>query len=360
MIALNKRTVLSLAVGIIFSAVALYFTFVNVPLSDLFDYMKEINYWWVIPSLLIAFLSYILRIWRWQIILHPVKKSGFWSVFHPMVIGFMLNCVFPGRVGEIARPAIYHKRENVEFTKVLATAGIERVFDALILLVFFMYILATVPMDPSISISFAGYHLTPGVLDGIWKMSMKISILLVAAVLFISIPFTRNLFNRAVLRSPDLLFFAQEPLRDRLRNGICRKITHIMDNFAVGFDIVKKPGILIMSLILSFVLWWLLGLSVYVLTFGYPGINVTFLEAFAMEIILCFFIMLPSVPGYWGLWEAGGVFALSMFGIATKEAAGFTLTYHFFHLIPVIIIGIVSALIIGIKFVKEAEEKPYD
>ena len=27
-------------------------------------------------------------------------------------------------------------------------------------------------------------------------------------------------------------------------------------------------------------------------------------------IIICFFIALPSVPGYWGIWEAGGVFAL--------------------------------------------------
>ncbi|HQA71277.1 MAG TPA: lysylphosphatidylglycerol synthase transmembrane domain-containing protein, partial [Deltaproteobacteria bacterium] len=120
MITLNKKTIFSLIAGIVFSGAALYLTFVNIPLRELIDYLKVINYWWVIPSLLVAFLSYVLRVWRWQLILLPVKKTGFWSAFHPVMIGFMMSSVFPGRVGEIARPAVFYKKENVEFSKVLA------------------------------------------------------------------------------------------------------------------------------------------------------------------------------------------------------------------------------------------------
>jgi len=65
--------------------------------------------------------------------------------------------------------------------------------------------------------------------------------------------------------------------------------------------------------------------------------------------------MLPSVPGFWGLWEAGGVFGLMIFGIQAKEAAGLTLTYHFIHVIPVIIIGIVSAMIIGVNIIQSSK-----
>jgi len=65
-------------------------------------------------------------------------------------------------------------------------------------------------------------------------------------------------------------------------------------------------------------------------------------------IIICFFIALPSVPGFWGIWEAGGVFALSLFGIAAKEAAGFTLASHAIQIFPIIIIGVISAMLSGV------------
>jgi hypothetical protein len=65
-------------------------------------------------------------------------------------------------------------------------------------------------------------------------------------------------------------------------------------------------------------------------------------------VIICFFISLPSVPGWWGLWEAGGVFALSLFGVSSKEAAGFTLANHAIHVFPVIIVGLASTMILSV------------
>ena len=66
-------------------------------------------------------------------------------------------------------------------------------------------------------------------------------------------------------------------------------------------------------------------------------------------IIVCFFIALPSAPGYWGLWEAGGIFAMSLFGVSAKDAAGYTLTNHVIQMVPVIITGLVSAMITGVN-----------
>ena len=66
-------------------------------------------------------------------------------------------------------------------------------------------------------------------------------------------------------------------------------------------------------------------------------------------VVVCFFIALPSAPGFWGLWEAGGVFALSLFGIPNKDAVGFILVNHVVQLVPVIIIGWLSAIVTGIN-----------
>ena len=71
--------------------------------------------------------------------------------------------------------------------------------------------------------------------------------------------------------------------------------------------------------------------------------------------IICFFISLPSVPGFWGLFEAGGVFGMMIFGIASKQAAGFTLVIHFFQIIPVIIIGLVSAVMTGVSLLHASD-----
>ncbi|PQP33773.1 hypothetical protein C6A37_11205, partial [Desulfobacteraceae bacterium SEEP-SAG9] len=80
-----------------------------------------------------------------------------------------------------------------------------------------------------------------------------------------------------------------------------------------------------------------------------PGIGLSYLELFTVMIIICFFIALPSVPGFWGLWEAGGVFALTLFGVSSKDAAGFTLANHAVQMFPVIIVGLISAVITGVN-----------
>ena len=66
-------------------------------------------------------------------------------------------------------------------------------------------------------------------------------------------------------------------------------------------------------------------------------------------IIICFFIALPSAPGYWGLWEAGGVFALTLFGISASEAASFTLVNQVIQFLPVILAGFISMILTGVN-----------
>lgn len=353
----NKKVIFSLTVGLLLSGIAFYVTFKNIPLSDLVGYLKTVNYWWVIPSVAITLISYLIKVIRWQLILAPVKNTGFWSAFHPLMIGFMLNCILPGRIGEVARPAIFYKRERVAFSKVLATVGTERVFDVVTLLLFFIIVLATVEISPTLDLNFGEYELNRATLEMIWTTTLKVCLVLIAGILVISIRKTRGIIDRIILRLPDLLFFAGRPLREKLREGLCVKLIHIIDNFASGFEIMKSPKSIGLCLCLSFLVWVVVGFSFYVMAFGCPGIKLSFLKICAMMTILCFFIMLPSAPGFWGVFEAGGVFGLLIFGIPAKEAAGFTLANHVFQMVPVIIVGLGSAIITGVNIVQESYGK---
>jgi uncharacterized membrane protein YbhN (UPF0104 family) len=99
-------------------------------------------------------------------------------------------------------------------------------------------------------------------------------------------------------------------------------------------------------------IWVLTAFSYLIFAFGCPGINLSFMELTTVMVIICFAVALPSVPGFWGLWEAGGVFALSIHGVAEKDALGFTLVNHATQIFPVIGIGLISALIISVNILQ--------
>ncbi len=109
--------------------------------------------------------------------------------------------------------------------------------------------------------------------------------------------------------------------------------------------------------IYSLLVWMIAALSYYVFSLGSPGVHISYAEMFAVMVIICLFIALPSVPGFWGLWEAGGVFAMSLFGVSTNAAAGFTLANHAIQVFPVIIAGFISAIIAGVNIWQVSYQK---
>lgn len=343
----NNKTILSLIAGLLLSGIALYLTFRNIPLHEFVSYLKTVNYWWVIPAVTMALASFFIRVVRWQLLLLPIKKTGFWSAFHPLMIGFMLNCLLPARVGELARPAIFYKKEGVSFSKVLATVGAERVFDIVMLLVFFIVVLATVDINPTLDLTFGNYHLNKATLEMIGVTTVQLAFALIACIILVSAGKSRRIITRAILGLPDLVFFATRAFKEKVRQRVCTKLASMIEGFAAGLGMLKNPNKVGLCLALTFLVWALAGVSYYVMAFGCPGIEISFLEMYAVMIILCFFISLPSVPGFWGLWEAGGVFGLLIFGVPAKEAAGFTLTNHVIQMVPVIIVGLVSTIITG-------------
>ncbi len=345
----KKKIFFSLATGMVLSGIALYITFKNIPLEDLAAYLKTINYWWTVPTVIVVFTGFVLRVIRWQLLLGPVKKTSFFDAFHPLMIGFSLNCLLPARIGELARPAIFCKKEKVPFSKVLATVGAERVFDVAVLLLFFAVMLATVEINPNLDLTFGKYHLNKATLERVGMTTLKLCLGMLALIVLMIARQSHTVIRRAILQSPKLFFFLSNSFKDNLREGLCTKLVYVFDNFASGFDLLKSPKKLVLCLALSLLVWIFSGLSYYTLAFGCPGIEISFLEMCAVMVILCFFISLPSVPGFWGLWEAGGVFGLMIFGVSAKEAAGFTLANHVFQMVPVIVIGLISLVITGVS-----------
>ena len=346
---MTKKMAASFIGGIVISVVALYFAFKNVPLAELFEYLASINYLWVIPAVVVVFLSFLLRAWRWRIILESERKISVWRAYNPMMIGFMINCVLPGRLGEVARPVILQKEEKIPFTTGLATVVAERVFDICILLLLFMLTVGVLQINPDQNVIFGSYNLNLGTLQTVFNGLLKLGALLIIGVVLFSIGRMRKIIYRVVMYTPELLFFAGEDFKSSVRRKICEPVINILKNIARGFVLIRSPKKMLYCTVLSVLIWGLAAFSYFLVTLGSPGVNLTYLEITTVMVIVCFFISLPSVPGWWGLWEAGGIFALSLFGVTSKEAAGFTLANHAIQVFPVIIAGFASAMLLSVN-----------
>ncbi len=349
---MKQKIIFSLLVGVTLSAIGFYFALRNVSFADLLVYMQSMNYLWLIPAAAIGMFTFVLRALRWQVILSSSVHLPFASAFHPLMIGFMINTVLPLRVGELARPAIIKKQNNVDFSLGFTTVGAERILDAITLIALFAWMLATVHIDPDLTIEFRNYALNRRTLESVAAGLIRFCIVVAAGIVAISIPAVQRLVKQAIFKLPALLVFAGDGFKQKVKAKCCLPLAGVVDNIAAGTSMIKSPGKLVICLVYSLLIWLLQAFALYLVTFGSPGISLTFTQMTTVFIIICFSIMLPSVPGFWGLWEAGGKFGLALFGVAADKAMGFSLVSHVVLMIPVLVVGFVSAGITGVNIIQ--------
>jgi hypothetical protein len=345
---MSKKIIISFLVGGLMSLATLYLAFRNVPLADLATYLGTIAYLWMIPAFAMVVLAFVLRVYRWRLILKSTLTIGFWQAFHPLMIGFMINCVLPGRVGELARPAIIKKKHGLPFSTGIATVAAERIFDMIVLIALLAAVFSSVTRRPDLDVAFGGWHLNSQALQSaVWAM-IRIAVVLLVGLGVMAFSATRRWIVRAIEAFIGLISLAGPAVRSK-----AERVGHFfvgwVEGFAVGLSLVAHPRRALACLGLTILIWGVSAFSYYLFSLGCPGVHLSYIEIATVMVVVCLFIALPSVPGFWGLWEAGGVFALALFGVAAKDAAGFTLVNHAVQMFPVILLGFISALITSVN-----------
>jgi len=87
-----------------------------------------INGYSIALAVLIIYATYVLRGLRWKIFLRPVCKASFTHMIGPQFIGFT-GLALLGRPGELIRPYLIAKKEDLTFSSQVAVWAVERIFD---------------------------------------------------------------------------------------------------------------------------------------------------------------------------------------------------------------------------------------
>ena len=108
-----------------------------------FATFRSLDWRWVSASWALALSTYGGRALRWQVMIAPQRpNASFWKIFVATAIGFTALVLF-GRPGEVVRPYLIAKAENLTFSSQLAAWFLERVYDLLIVLIIFGVALST-------------------------------------------------------------------------------------------------------------------------------------------------------------------------------------------------------------------------
>jgi uncharacterized protein (TIRG00374 family) len=97
---------------------------------------------WLAAACLLEMLAYLVRALRWRVFIRSQRpKSSLWGLFSSTAIGFSAIVLF-GRPGELVRPYLIAKKENLPFSSQLAAWLLERIYDGLVALLLFGFALS--------------------------------------------------------------------------------------------------------------------------------------------------------------------------------------------------------------------------
>src|SRR5881394_4574031 len=102
-----------LVIGLLISAVFLYIVLKPVNPHDLWQAVRSFKWRWAAPVVALTFLSMYVRAIRWHYLLRPTSIISSRRLFAPLMAGFGVNSILPGRAGEFARAYVLARRDKL-------------------------------------------------------------------------------------------------------------------------------------------------------------------------------------------------------------------------------------------------------
>src|SRR5262244_1672234 len=114
--------------------------------------LRNVHPGWLGASIVATILTYVVRSFRWQVLLNPLKSVGIGTLSTTNLLGFSAIYLI-GRPGELVRPIWLTRQAGIPLTASVATVIVERVLDTLMLIVLFGWALLVVQLPSNAAAS---------------------------------------------------------------------------------------------------------------------------------------------------------------------------------------------------------------
>lgn len=327
---MNKRITYGFSIGLAIGLIILLLWYAGI--EKIWEILSHMNPLWLIPVILIYLMDWILRGFRWKVILRAsnieisIRDSTMLTL-----VGNMANIVVPAKVGDLARVYGISKLYNAPIPQGVSSVFLDRAFDFFAVLFIIVCIL------------FSGPHLElPN-----WMVSTIYGSYIIALVLLISIIIVIKNFE--IIKT----FIA-----NRLKNS--KRIKDVVDKLLESIILtVREPYILLIITLVSIVVWSLEALITLVFAISL-NIHASFWIIILVILTANLTKTLPLSPGGIGPYEWVFSTLFVAFGLGLAEGTTIGVMDHLFKNVFTIIFGGLAASLLGIKVTKTSAENVSD
>lgn len=333
MVSKKTSSRIQLVVGILISLVFLYFAVRDIDPSKLGDKLSSGDYLWTLPTLLILLLVvFLLKAWRWTLILRPIGEFRVMEVFPAVMIGFMGNNIYPAHLGEFLRAHVFAKHKKLPFSTVFSTLVVERICDLISILAYFYTAVFLVDAE----------NLPSEMRQG----AMALLVITIVAIFGI-IPFVLAQ-EKSLALSRKILSIVPEKL-----GGL---IYGLIEKGSAGVQMARSPKLFLGCLAISFLHWLLYGLMI-VISLKAFDVSITLPQALFLQGVTAVVVTVPSSPGFFGVVQWAFTTTLGLFKIDAEPVLAASFYYHLTQYIPITLVGLYYLKLLGVDVDEIRAEK---
>jgi|SRR5688572_10098192 len=314
---------ISVVLGVAITVLCVWLAFHNVPYTEITNVISGGSYYWLIPAVIAQLLAVLMRSQRWVVLLNRKDEleASVWS----QGIGYLFTNLFPFRLGEVARVLVMSERCKMPVVQVAGTAIVERLLDVDTMILALVIVLPWMPIPSAI--------IQTGQIFGAFVLVGILVIILLAKFKETSL---------ALIERISTIFPA-------LPKGII--LARWME-LIEGLTPLLRWSVALQVMALSLLSWLFSGVVFYcaISTFEPAGL---LLEALFMMVSLSLAVIVPSSPGFIGVFQFVGQQALVIpFGdkYSASSALAITLVAHIVYYVFSTLVGIIGLWRIGHSF----------
>jgi hypothetical protein len=308
-------------IGIAVSVVCLFFAFQGIQFDKLIQALTTMNYSWLVVTIGLWLVSYAGRVFRWQILFSPLQvRLG--NVFNALNVGYFLSNILPARLGDIVRAYLIGDLESVSKVRALSTVVVERIFDGLTVVLFFALSAFFVPNIP----------------DDARGAAVGVAVTGVVGIAFLFV------LSHQKERGLAFLHRLTAPFSFLQRAGLWRALESLID----GFGVLRSPRPIAGAVLWSLYAWTLGGLMFWAAMFAMglrdgAGVPLPASAAFLVMTVTSLVVVIPSSPGYLGIFHYVAVLTLTtIFGVDKSNALSYAVVIHAVSYLWLMVVGVFS------------------
>lgn len=279
--------------------------------SSLKSDLQTLDWRWALFAALAELSVYICQAWRWNILLSPVVRLGFWRTVQAIYVGLFANEVAPLKIGEPLRCYLLAQWNDFRISLGFASAAVERLIDGFWMLLALLVIASFVklPEDLTILVRILEVILVLGAVGLFWILHHRED----------SHPVLQQSRWAATLR-------------------------HIVE----GLHLMGNWRTLTKTALVSLLLAIIQVVPVYALIRA-DHMDLSFFVAAAISTIIRLATFIPNAPGNLGVFNVACVAALVLFDVERDVAKSFSLITLAVLTLPLLIGGAVATALTGVN-----------